>query len=128
MTVEMHVPKIKLIEDGYLEVPRDGRRFRFHIKRYQHDDGSQWGQVESMEEIPDVGPMLMIPPGAAENVDEIEHMRAEYDYELANPTDAEADWLGHRAQARLNKFALYDELRDRRAKIIKRSPRTLKAG
>lgn len=125
---EMHVPKIKLVGDGYLEVPRDGRRFRLHVKRYRHDDGSEWGVVESMEEIPDVGPMLMIPTCGAENADEIEHMRAEYDYELANPTDAEADWRGRRAQARLAKFTLYDELRDHRAKIIKRSPRTLKAG
>lgn len=122
---DTHVKKMHLIGSGYAEMPKDGRRFRFRIERYRHDDGTEWGQITSMEEIPDVGPYLWVPSWGAENADEVEHMLDELHYEEANPTAEKAAWDGGRAESRRLKFQMYDELRDERAKRIKRSPRTL---
>lgn len=122
---EAYVNKIHLIGSGYYEMPKDGRRFRFHVERYRHDNGEEFGQITSMEEIPDVGPYLLIPSWGAENADEVEHMYQELQYEEANPTPEKQDWDGGRAESRRMKFQMYDELRDERAKRIKRSPRTL---
>ncbi len=117
--------KVHLVGSGYAEMPQDGRRFRFHIERYRHDDGSEWGVITSMEEIPDVGPYLWIPSYGAENADEVDWLRDEYEYDQANPNPEEQEWNGRRQQDRTRKMKVYDELRDARAEIIRRSPRTL---
>lgn len=117
--------KIRLVGTGYAEMPQDGRRFRFQIERYRHDDGSEWGQIVSMEEIPDVGRYLWIPSYGAENADEVEHLVDEYEYDKANPTPEQQDWDGRRQETRTRKMEVYNDLRERRAKIIARSPRTL---
>lgn len=123
MTVLMN--KVKLIGKGYAEMPQDGRRYRFNIERYRHDDGSEWGVITSMEEIPDVGEYLWIPSTGVETEDELQHMRDEYYYEKQNPSDEEADWVARRYERKTQMLDTYDEYRDRRAEVIKRSPRTL---
>lgn len=122
---DVNMNKVHLIGSGYAEMPRDGRRFRFHIERYRHDDGSEWGVITSMDEIPDVGPYLWIPSYGAENADEVDHLRQEYEYDTANPNPEQQEWNGRREQTKARKMEVYNELRDERARIIKGSPRTL---
>lgn len=97
------VKKMALIGSGYLELPQGGRRYKFLVERYRHDDGSEFGKIVSMEEIPDVGPCLIIPSFAARDADEAEHMKAEYEYEQANPHPIDqAWWASHREQQATN--------------------------
>ena len=117
--------RVKLIGSGYAEMPQDGRRFRFLVERYRHEDGTEWGQIVSMEEIPEVGRYLFIPSYGAENADEADWLRREYEYERANPTPEQQEWDGRRQESKARKMEVYTELRDERAKVIKRSPRTL---
>lgn len=118
--------KVHLVGSGYAEMPHDGRRFRFHIERYRHDDGSEWGVITSMEEIPDVGEYLWIPSHGVETADEVQHLTDEYRYEEENPTDEKVDWDARRRQRKGEMLDNYDELRDARAKVIERNPRTLR--
>lgn len=119
--------KIHLVGTSVAEMPRDGRRFRFHVERYRSDDGEEWGQITSMEEIPDVGTYLWIPSYGTENADETEHLRLEYEYEKANPKPQEQEWNAQRVASRATKMDWYNDLRDARAELIRRSPRTLRA-
>ena len=120
----VNMKKLHLIGTGVAEMPQDGRRYRFLIERYRHDDGSEWGQIVSMEEIPDVGPYLWIPSYNTEPA-EAEYLFEEAQYERThpNPTDQEW-WAEHRAQQQKQRD-LYDEARDQRATIIQQNPRTL---
>ncbi len=129
MTLTINMGKVKLVGSGYCEMPRDGRRFRFHVNRYRHDDGTEWGEILSMTEVPHTGqPYLYIPTFGAENGDEVDFLRQEFEYEQANPTAEQADWNGRRQQTRLRKMQGYNDYREQRADIIRRSPRTLKGG
>ena len=38
----VNMKKLHLIGTGVAEMPQDGRRYRFLIERYRHDDGSEW--------------------------------------------------------------------------------------
>lgn len=118
--------KLQMVGRGFAEMPMNGRRFRFEIERYKHDDGSEFGQVISMEEVPDVGEYLWIPSHGVETADEVQHLRDEYEYEKANPTDEKVDWDARRRQRKANMLNNYDEFRDVRAKLIERNPRTLR--
>ena len=117
--------KVRLVGTGVAEMPQDGRRYRFHIERYRHDDGSEWGVITSVEEIPDVGDYLWIPSYGVETGDELQHMRDEHAYEQANPPLAKQDWDAMRTAHKKQIMDGYDEMRDARAEAAKRMPRTL---
>ena len=78
---EVLMNKVQHIGKGYAEMPQDGRRFRFEIDRYRHDDGTEWGVITSMTEMPDVGDYLWIPSHGVETEEEIQHLRDEYEYD-----------------------------------------------
>ncbi len=118
--------KVRLVGSGVTEMPQDGRRFRFHVDRYRHDDGTEWGVITKMEEIPDTGEYLLIPSYGVETADELQHMRDEYEYEKANPTAERQEWDGQHTERKQQLMESYDELRDHRAELIRRSPRTLR--
>ncbi len=121
---EVIMNKLKLVGSGYAEMPQNGRRYRFHIERYRHDDGTEFGRVVSMEEIPDVGPYLYIPSYGVE-ADEAQHMFEEHQYEQAHPDPLEQEWLAEHRADQGRQRQRYDELRDRRAEVIRRNWRTL---
>ena len=115
------VQKQHLIGTGYAEMPHDGKRFRFHIERYRDDDGAEWGQILSMEEIPDVGPYLWIPSWGAD-ASETQYLVEEHEYEKTHPDPFMAEWWSDHRTKQKQKMALYNEARDLRAEIIRRNP------
>lgn len=120
---EVLVNKMTLIGTGYAELHEGGRRWRFLVERYRHDDGTEFGQIVSKEEIPDVGPMLWIPSWGSSSPDEAQYLRDEYEHEKAHPDPGEAEWWSeHRANTALMRER-YDEARDERAKRVGRNPK-----
>ena len=120
----VNVSKRHLIGTGYAEMPQNGRRYRFLVERYRDDDGSEWGRIASMEEIPDVGPYLWIPSWGVDSQAETDYLVEEYEYEKTHPDPLTSEWWAeHRANQR-RMMARYDEARDERAAIIKRNPVT----
>ena len=125
---EVNMGKVHLVGTGYAEMPMDGRRYRFLVERYRHDDGSEWGRIVSMEEIPDVGPYLWVPSYGVTSPAEGQYLVEEHEYEQTHPHAETVEWWAeHRAQQG-RRMQHYNELRDRRAEVVKRSPRTLKVG
>ena len=121
-TVNMN--KVHLIGMGVAEMPQDGRRYRFLIERYRHDDGSEWGQIVSMEEIPDVGPYLWIPSYGVTDSAEGQYLYEEHEFEKTHPDASEQEWWEEHRERQRQQRQTYDELRDQRAKEIRQSPRT----
>ena len=117
------VPKVHLIGTGYAEMPQDGRRYRFHIERYRDDAGEEWGQIVSMEEIPDVGPYLWIPSWGAD-ASETQYLVEEHEHEKTHPDPVMTEWWAEHRAAQKKKLAFYDEARDYRVEIIRRNPVT----
>jgi hypothetical protein len=113
MTTTVNMGKIHRIGCGYVEMPQDGRRFRFHVERFRDDEGHEWGTVLGMEEIPDVGEYLIIPSLGVEP-SELEHMEAEYRYEKANPTDQDLAWQAHRSARKAHLKEWYRDMCDQR--------------
>lgn len=122
MTTVM-VPKMQLVGQGYAEMPHDGKRYRFHIERYRDDDGEEWGQITSMEEIPDTGPYLWIPSWGADAA-ETQYLVEEHEYEKMHPDPETAEWWANHRTEQKRKMALYNDARDMRAEIIRRNPVT----
>lgn len=121
---EINMNKVKLVGKGYAEMPQDGRRYRFEIERYRHEDGSEWGSVVSMKQIPDAGPLLWIPSWGAQDPQESDHLYQEYEYEKDHPTGSERErWGEHRERVGVMRQS-YDEARDHRAELVKRNHRT----
>ena len=116
--------KTHLVGTGYAEMPQDGRRYRFLVERYRHDDGSEYGHIVSMEEIPDVGPYLWIPSYNIE-ASEADYLYEEAQYERTHPNAADQEWWAEHRANQQAKRSQYDEARDQRAKIIKQNHRTL---
>ena len=124
----VNMKKLHLIGTGVAEMPQDGRRYRFLIERYRHDDGSEWGQIVSMEEIPDVGPYLWIPSYGVTEPAEGQYLYEEHQFEKTHPDPNDVEWWGEHREKQRQQRQTYDELRDQRAKEIKASPRTLHVG
>lgn len=107
------------------ELPMNGRRYAVFTETIKHDDGSatvnQW-----TEEVPESGqPYFWIPSFGMISEDEMRYMAEEYAYDRVNPSDAQLEHdAGRRAKKRYT-MNLYDELRDKRAELIRRNPRTL---
>ena len=120
---EVLMNKHKHVGTSYAEMPQDGRRFRFTIEKYRTDDGEEFGQVVSMEEIPDIGPYLWIPSWGTESA-ESTYLFEEYQSEP--PRDAEY-MAEHRAK-QAKRMNDYNELRDERAKRIARKSKVLTGG
>lgn len=107
------------------ELPMNGRRYAVFTETIRHDDGSatvnQWA-----EPVPESSqPYFWIPSYGCVSEDEMRYMAEEFAYDQANPTDEEVE---HNAQHRVRqryRMQLYNELRDKRADLIKRNPRTL---
>ncbi len=117
--------KFHLVGRGYAEMPQDGRRYRFLIERYRHDDGTEWGQIVSMEEIPDVGPYLWVPSWGADSPEEADHLHEEQTYEQEHPHPLDEEWWAQHRDVQTKRKVLYDELRDKRAQTIKQNHRTM---
>lgn len=117
---EINMQRMRLIGRGYAEMPQDGRRYRFLIERYRHDDGTEYGHIVSMEEIPDVGPYLWIPSMGIESEDELQYLRDEFAYDSAK----QDDWWGEHRDRQKQMMERYNELRDARAARVKANPRT----
>lgn len=116
---EIAVNKLKLVGTGYAEMPQDGRRYRFKVERYLHDDGTEYGKIVEMTEIPDVGPYLWVPSYGVEAA-EAEYLSEEFEHEKANPHPKDIEWWGeHRQKARQLKES-YDEAREERARHVTR--------
>ena len=116
---EILMNRMKLVGTGYAEMPQDGRRYRFTIERYRTDDGQDFGRIVSMEEVPDVGPYIWIPSYGIE-ASEAEYMFQEWEHERANPNPMEAEWLSEHRQEQARRMNDYNELRDERAKRVRR--------
>lgn len=114
------VPTMRLVGRGYAEMPQDGRRFRFLVERYRDDDGNEWGSIVDMQEVPDVGPYRWIPSLGVESEEELQYLRDEQDYDLAK----QADWWGEHRERQRQMMERYNELRDKRAAIVRANPRT----
>lgn len=114
MSVAHVVKKLTLIGSGYLELPENGRRYRFLVERYRHDDGSEYGRIVSVEEIPNVGPHLIIPSWAARDPEEAQALADEWEYEKTHPDPLEAEWWAeHRADAAKNNERYRDWIEER---------------
>lgn len=121
---ETIVPKHTLVGVGYAEMCQDGRRYRFKVERYRHDDGSEWGRIVERQEIPDIGPQLWIPSYGVESPAEAQYLAEEWEYEKSHPHPLDQEfWSQHRDTAK-KQFTRYNELRDERAAHIKRHPVT----
>lgn len=110
---------------GMGELPMNGRRYAVFTETVRHDDGSatvnQW-----TEEVPESGqPYFWIPSFGMISEDEMRYMSEEYAYDQANPCDAQLEFNAERRAKKRYTMNLYDELRDKRAELIKRNPRTL---
>ena len=102
-------------------MPQDGRRYRFVIDKYRHDDGTEYGQIVSVDEIPDVGPYIWVPSWGATSPDEAEYLADEFEYERQHPHPQDVERWGEHREAQRRRRLLYDELRDKRAELIKRT-------
>jgi hypothetical protein len=98
---------------GYAEMPQDGRRYRFKIEKYRDDDGQEWGQITSMEEIPDVGPYIWIPSYGTEAA-EADYMFGEWQEEQ-RAGSPETSYLEAHRDVQSKRMNTYNELRDERA-------------
>lgn len=122
--VETIVPHHTLVSTGYAEMPMDGRRYRFKVERYRHDDGTEWGRIVEKEEIPDVGMYLWIPSYGVTEPAEAQYLAEEWEHEKTHPDPDRHQWLAyHREQVRRERER-YDEARDERARLIKKNHRT----
>lgn len=122
---EVLMNKMHLIGVGYAEMPHDGRRYRFCIERYRNDDGSEWGRVVSTEEVPEKGPYIWIPSWGTRGHDEAEHLFQEAQHEQEHPHPLDAEYLAQHREKQSRKMQRYDELREKRADLVKKNPRTL---
>ena len=123
------VPKFKGIGHGYAEMPYNGGRYRFEVKQYVDDRGERFGEIVGWTQIEDDGsPYVWIPSFGVEGQAELEHLVEEYKHEKQNPNPLDTEWWGeHRRQAAQTR-ALYDELRDERAKRAATKARTFYGG
>ncbi len=117
---ETVVPHYTLIGTGYAEMPMDGKRYRFHVERYRHDDGTEWGRIVGKEEIPDVGPYLWVPSYGVSEAAETQYMIEEWEYEKTHPDPDQKAWIEERRHAVQKRFDLYNELRDERARLARK--------
>jgi len=112
------VPHLTLIGTGYAELPQNGRRYRFQIERYRDDEGSEFGRIVSMEEVPDVGPYMWIPSYGVEAA-EAEYMFGEWQQEQKSPNLDDAVYLAEHRYKQAQRMNNYNELRDERAKRLR---------
>lgn len=124
MPVTTVLNKMKLVGTGYAEMPQDGRRFRFKVERYRTDDGQEFGRIASMEEVPDVGPYIWIPSYCIEAA-EADYMFQEWEHEQAHPDPGERDWQAEHRYRQARRMNDYNELRDERAKRVRRHSETI---
>jgi hypothetical protein len=122
---EIAVPKFHHVGTSIAEMPQDGHRYRFVIEKYRHDDGTEWGQIVSMEEIPDAGLYMWVPSWGARDAREAQYLADEFAYEREHPHPQDVEQLGQHREYMRRQRVLYDELRDKRAEIVKRHPVTL---
>ena len=121
--MDAFVKKMHLVGSGYAEMPQDGRRYRYQINRWRDDSGQEWGEIVSREQIPEQGQYMWIPSYNIEPA-EAEYLKEEYEYEREHPNPIDQERMAeHRAKMQRVRTR-YDEARDARAAIIKRSPRT----
>jgi len=121
---EVLMNKVRCVGVGHYEMPADGRRYRFTVERWRHDDGTEFGRIISREEIPDIGPQLMIPSYGTGSADEAQYLRDEWEHEKTHPHPLDVEFWGqHRAEA-MKRLEVYNELRDARAAHINRNPVT----
>lgn len=118
---EIAVPKLHHVGTSVAEMPQDGRRYRFVIEKYRHDDGSEYGEIVSMTEIPDIGPYMWVPSWGAGSPDEAQHLVAEFQHERQHPHRQDVEQWGEHRERVQKQRALYDELRDKRADLVKRN-------
>ncbi len=110
---------------GMGEIPLNGRRYAVFTETTKHDDGtatvSQW-----REEVPESGqPYFWIPSFGNVSEDEMRYMAEEYAYDQEHPTDAQLENDAQRRATKRYNIDLYNELRDRRAQLIRQNHRTL---
>lgn len=122
---DVFVQRHHLIGTGVYEEMQDGRRYRFTVEKYRDDDGEEFGRIVSQVEVPNVGPILFIPPYAVEP-GEADEMLASYEYELYNPNPLDVEHRQQHEETRSKMFAAYDEMRDARAEYITKHPATFK--
>src|SRR3989304_4798254 len=103
-------------------MPQNGRRYRFLVERYRDDDGSEWGRIVSTEQIPDVGPYLWIPSWGVTEQAETDYLVEEHEDEKTPPDPITTEWWAQHRSEQRKRFNLYNELRDRRAEIIRANP------
>ena len=128
MTTTILVNKTHSEPVGMGELPMNGRRYAVFTETIRHDDGTATVN-EWVEEVPESSqPYFWIPSFGCVSQDEMRYMSEEYAYDQANPTDAQLEFDATRRGKRQFMANLYDELRDKRAELIKRNPRTLGRG
>lgn len=125
---EINMQKLHFVGKGFAEMPQNGRRYRFEIARYRHDDGSEFGEVLSMTEVPDVGLYSWIPSWATRSEDEAEYLHQEQEYEKEHPHPEDVERMGEHRATQKKRMDAYNEMRDKRADLIKKNHRTLRGG
>ena len=110
---------------GMGEMPMNGRRYAVFTETTRHDDGTatvnRWA-----EEVPESGqPYFYIPSFGNISEDEMRYMAEEYVYDREHPTDAQLENDAQRRASKRYNIDLYNELRDKRAQLIRQNHRTL---
>lgn len=122
---DVFIKRHQLVGTGIYEQMKDGRRYRFTVEKYRDDSGADFARIVEQVEVPNVGPILMIPPYELEAT-EADEMLASYEYELHHPNPIDVEQRGIHEEQRRRMFAAYDDARDARAEYINKHPATFK--
>lgn len=123
--METLVRKTQEVPWGMGELPMNGRRYAVFTERIRNDDGTETVNRWT-EEVPESGqPFFWIPSFGCVSQDEMHYMAQEYAYDEAHPSQERVEWQAEHRAKKQYMMKMYDELRDKRAELIKKNHRTL---